>query len=95
MWVSFSLFSSLQTLLCYDSLGLARKDILGTSEYFVQEQKVLGFSLQHKSFLPHEFPSFVPAKEDTLSPLGLEDLQTHNSVQTALKNITLVEQPQG
>lgn len=32
---------------------------------------------------------------DTLSPLGLEDLQTDNSVQTSLKNITLVEQPQG
>ena len=93
--VGFSLFSSLQTLLCYDSLSLAWKDILGTSEYFVQEQKVFGFSLQHESFLPHKFPSFVLPKDDTLSPLGLEDLQTHNSVQTVLRNITLVEQPQG
>lgn len=95
VWAGFSLFSSLQTLLWCDSLSLAQKDILGTSEYFAQEQKVLGFSLQHESLLPHKFPSFVLAKGDTLSPLGLEDLQTDNSVQTPLKNITLLEQPQG
>lgn len=93
--VGFTLFSSLQTLLWCDSLSVARKDILGTSEYFAQEQRVLGFSLQHESFLPHKFPSFVLAKGDTLSPSGLEDLQTDNSVQTTLKNITLLEQPQG
>lgn len=56
---------------------------------------MLGFSLQHKSFLPHKLPSFVLAKGDTLCPLGLEALQTDNRVQTSLKNITLVEQPQG
>lgn len=95
MWVGFTLFSSLQTLSGYDSLVWLRKDILGTSEYFIQEQKVLGFSLQHKSFLPHKLPSFVLAKGDTLCPLGLEALQTDNRVQTSLKNITLVEQPQG
>lgn len=95
VWVGFTLFSSLQTLLWYDSLSVARKDILGTSEYFVQEQRGLGFSLQHESFLPHKFSSFVLAKGDTLSPSGLEDLQTDNSVQTTLKNITLLEQPQG
>lgn len=61
----------------------------------MQEQKVHGFSLQHESFLLHKLPSFVLAKGDTLSPLGLEDLQTDNSVQTSRKNITLVEQPQG
>lgn len=94
-WVGFPLFSSLWTRSWRDSLSVARKEILGTSEYFVQEQRVLGFSLQHESFLPHKFPSFVLAKGDTLSPLGLEDLETDNSVQTTLKNITWREQPQG
>ena len=91
----YLVFASLQTLLWCDSLSVARKDTLGTSEYFVQEQRVLGFSLQHESFLPHKFPSFVLAKGDTWSPLGLEDLPTDNSVQTTLENITLREQPQG
>lgn len=91
----YLVFASVQTLLWCDSLSVARKDTLGTSEYSVQEQRVLGFSLQHESFLPHKFPSFVLAKGDTLSPLGLEDLQTDNSVQTTLENITLREQPQG
>lgn len=45
--------------------------------------------------LPHKFPSFVLARGDTLSPLGLEDLQTDNSVQTTLKNVTSLQQPQG
>lgn len=94
-WVGFSLSPSLQTLSWYHSLRPAPKDILGTSEYFVQEQKVPGFSVQHESFLPHKFPSFVLIKGDTLSPSGLEDLQTDNSVQTPLKNVTLLEQPQG
>lgn len=78
-----------------DPCSLARKDTLGTSEYFVQEQKVLGFSLQQESLLPHKLLSFVLAKGDTLSPLGLEDLQTDSSVQTSLKNITSLKQPQG
>lgn len=41
---------------------------------------------------------FFPAGrrgEETLSPLGLEDLQTDNGVQTALKNITSLEQRLG
>lgn len=43
-----------------------------------------------------QIPSFCAGKGgDTLSPLGLEDLQTDSSVQTSLKNITSVEQPQG
>lgn len=71
------------------------KGILGTSEYFVQEQKVLGFSLQHESFLPHKFPSFVPQRGILWALWVLEDLQTDNSVETPLKNITLLEQPQG
>lgn len=95
VWVGFTSSASLQTLLQCDSLSVARKDILGTSEYSVQEQRVLGFILQHESFLPHKFPSFVLAKGDTPSPLGFEDLETYNSVQTTLENITLWEQPQG
>lgn len=43
-----------------------------------------------------QIPFFCAGKGgDTLSPLGLEDLQTDDSVQTSLKNITSVEQPQG
>lgn len=61
----------------------------------VQKQSVVGLGLQHESFLPHKFLSFMLVKGDTLSPLGLEDLQRHNSVQTTLKNITLLEQLQG
>lgn len=57
--------------------------------------KGAGFSLQEESFLPQKFPSFVLAKGGHFEPLGLEDLQTYNSVQTTLKNITLREQPQG
>ena len=74
VWVGFTSSASLQTLLQCDSLRVAQKDILGTSEYSVQEQRVLGFILQHESFLPHKFPSFVLAKGDTPSPLGFEDL---------------------
>lgn len=43
-----------------------------------------------------QIPFFCAGKGgDTLSPLGLEDLQTDNSVQTSPKNITSVEPPQG
>ena len=74
VWVGFTLSASLQTLLWCDSLSVARKDILGTSEYSVQEQRVRGFILHHESFLPHRFPSFVLAEGDASSPLGFEDL---------------------
>lgn len=59
--------------------------------------KGLGFRLQHEPFSPHKFPFFLPllVGGETLSPMGLEDLQTDNGVQTALKNITSLEQPQG
>lgn len=59
--------------------------------------KGLGFRLQQESFSPHKFPFFFSllVGGETLSPLGLEDLQTDNGVQTALKNITSLEQPQG
>lgn len=75
--------------------SLALKGTLSASEYSAYKQRGLGFRLQHGPFSPHKFPSFVLVEEDTLSPLGLEGLQTHNSVQTAHKNLTSLEQPQG
>lgn len=58
--------------------------------------KGIGFKLQQEPFSPHKFPFFsLLVGGETLSPLGLEDLQTDNSVQTALKNLTSLEQPQG
>lgn len=91
--VGLASFSSLERLLqtCLPGSKRHPQNFRG----FCRRTKGARFSLQHESFLPHKFPSFVLAKGDILSLLGLEDLQTDNSVQTALKNITLLGQPQG
>lgn len=94
--VLFPLFSSLQTLSWYDSLSLARKDILGNFRVFCARTKGAWVQFATRVISTTQIPFFCAGKGgDTWSPLGLEDLQTDNSVQTSLKNITSVEQPQG
>lgn len=55
----------------------------------------LGCRLQHRPSSPHSFPFLVLVEGEALRPLSLEDLQTDNGEQTALENITSLEQPQG